>query len=347
MIGVRNKLMLMNTSQSREAIHPNSAPAGVFTPLGQPPDSASKVHLSYSADGKASLVSSTNIVSPPKPSTTRPISAIEPIPFPSRRLTSLQRSHSALPFHSIPSRADAPAGLPLVMPSIAPPPQPHTPRLFSGRSKDARAWEFCCDTEARDELTQQAENESHGSAVAAISLLRSTSGSALKVNHNKRNAPPISLYRSGNSTQLKRPKMGRAQSSLARMQGSIGLSIQPDSANSNGVKAKPVADGFRSPSDSDKENWVPIEGGGHRRLPAPGGASHPDSQAKRRRVLGEPGTSSPMKDNSELRTGDGTVAPKELAADVASFMAAPVSPSKKGDLDCIQGLLSLSQGNWR
>jgi hypothetical protein len=28
-------------------------------------------------------------------------------------------------------------------------------------------------------------------------------------------------------------------------------------------------------------------------------------------------------------------------------MRGEVSPSKRGDLDCIQGLLSLSQGNWR
>jgi hypothetical protein len=33
--------------------------------------------------------------------------------------------------------------------------------------------------------------------------------------------------------------------------------------------------------------------------------------------------------------------------DVDKFMRGEVSPSKKGDLDCIQGLLSLSQGTWR
>jgi hypothetical protein len=33
--------------------------------------------------------------------------------------------------------------------------------------------------------------------------------------------------------------------------------------------------------------------------------------------------------------------------EVEKFMRGEVSPSKRGDLDCIQGLLSLSQGNWR
>ena len=33
--------------------------------------------------------------------------------------------------------------------------------------------------------------------------------------------------------------------------------------------------------------------------------------------------------------------------DVENFMRGEISPSKKGDLDCVQGLLSLSQGNWR
>ncbi|KXJ95319.1 hypothetical protein Micbo1qcDRAFT_192373 [Microdochium bolleyi] len=41
-------------------------------------------------------------------------------------------------------------------------------------------------------------------------------------------------------------------------------------------------------------------------------------------------------------------APRKKPNDVERFMrGGEVSPSKKGDLDCIAGLLSLSQGNWR
>ena len=37
---------------------------------------------------------------------------------------------------------------------------------------------------------------------------------------------------------------------------------------------------------------------------------------------------------------------KQTSEEVERFMRG-ASPGKKGDLDCIQGLLSLSQGNWR
>lgn len=33
--------------------------------------------------------------------------------------------------------------------------------------------------------------------------------------------------------------------------------------------------------------------------------------------------------------------------EVERFMGSSVSPSKKGDIDAVAGLLSLSQGNWR
>ncbi|RAL62519.1 hypothetical protein DID88_005084 [Monilinia fructigena] len=61
----------------------------------------------------------------------------------------------------------------------------------------------------------KAENESNGSAIAAISLIRSTSGSALKSNPSKRNTP------SRPNPQGKRPKMTRASSGAARMQSGV------------------------------------------------------------------------------------------------------------------------------
>lgn len=271
-----------------------------------------------SLDGKAQLISSD--ISPQRPHLPRPILSMSgPV---RRRPGSLQRSQSALPFGSLPVKNSSPA--------------PFHLRLPSGRSRDARTWEFCCDTDARDELTTQAENESSGSALAAISLIRSASSSTMKPNVNKRNAP---APKQDPAKQGKKPKLGRASSSLAKLQG-------------NG-KFEP-----RSPSgDSDKENWVPNDDNGNtRRRPLP--TSRPSKQGSRR-VLEEgssrsshsaaPGAQRSQKNSKPLYAEIYEDSPIDKVVDpeVEKFMRGEVSPSKKGDLDCIQGLLSLSQGNWR
>jgi hypothetical protein len=224
------------------------------------------------------------------------------------------------------------------------------PRLRTGRSQNARTWESFCDSEPRDALTLQAENESNGSAVAAISLIRSTSSSALKPNTNKRNGPP--LDKSESSRHGKKPKLGRALSSVARLQNPVNNSSKPNEEPSTQSK-----DGLvRSPSgDSDKENWVPHEGGGNsRRRPLP--SSRSGYQTNSRTVLGDNhivlshaalGSSRGRKRkaaNDPLRIFEDE---EDVPEEVEKFMRGEISPSKKGDLDCVQGLLSLSQGNWR
>lgn len=212
---------------------------------------------------------------------------------------------------------------------------PLIPRIPSGRSRNARTWEFCCDTDARDELTTQAENESSGSAVAAISLLRSTSTNNLKSNGSKRNAPAPKLE---SVLHCKKPKLGRASSSLARLQGSDKTLLGSPSG------------------DSDKENWLPRDGSGNsqrRNLALP----RPQKQ-KRRRALEESKTGlAPVLGDHKMTNGKSATTEVEIFEDqtkgpevdreVDRFMRGEVSPSKKGDLDCIQGLLSLSQGTWR
>jgi hypothetical protein len=230
---------------------------------------------------------------------------------------------------------------------------PFTPRLPTGRSKDTRTWESCCDSEARDALTLQAENESNGSAVAAISLIRSTSSSALKPNTNKRNAPSLDQSEAGKNN--KKPKLGRAISSVARLQSPSKISSKQIQDPSGYAK-----DGLtRSPSgDSDKENWVPSEGGGNsRRRPLP--SSRSSYQSASRTVLGDNhtvlshasfGNSRSRKRrsaNDSPRVFEDHEHDGDVPEDVEKFMRGEISPSKKGDLDCIQGLLSLSQGNWR
>jgi len=229
---------------------------------------------------------------------------------------------------------------------------PFIPQLPTGRSRDARTWEFCCDPEAQDELTTQAENESHGSALAAISLIRSASNSALKANPNKRNSPSV---KHESSKQGKRAKLGRATSSLARLQNPSKPSKathQPPNYSKDGLMHSPSG-------DSDKENWLPDDHSGNaRRRPLP--SSKSEKHHIPRAVLG---------DNHNVPThafslGSGRNRSRKAAnyepkifedqensgrapAEVEKFMRGEVSPSKKGDLDCIQGLLSLSQGNWR
>ncbi|KAG9238769.1 hypothetical protein BJ875DRAFT_449881 [Amylocarpus encephaloides] len=296
---------------------------------------SSQVRLSMSLDGKAELIPEAS-PSPPRATPPRPSSSRSFMPQTKR---TLQRSQSALPF-TFP--VEGPASNTLQFPS----------GRTSGRSRDARSWEFCCDPEARDELTAQAENESNGSAVAAISLLRSTSNSALKPNSNKRNAPST---KNNSSTLGKKPKLGRATSSLARLQ-----TPHQTTKLSKDKAVNPKDNLMRSPSgDSDKENWFPSENGFNpRRRPLPSGKT--TNQPTSRAVLG---------DNLDIlshavnfggsgkRRRKAKEAPTEIfedqgnaenaSEDVEKFMRGEVSPSKKGDLDCIQGLLSLSQGNWR
>ncbi|TVY39085.1 Homeobox protein [Lachnellula subtilissima] len=295
-----------------------------------------QMRISMSLDGKAELIS--DDLSPPRAIPPRPTSSAGAY-LPQKRMRTLQRSQSALPFGSLP-RQSIP-GAPF-------------PRLPTGRSRDARSWEFCCDTESRDELTTFAENESNGSAVAAISLLRSTSNAALKPNNNKRNAPATKL--DSNNQHGKKLKLGRAQSSLARLQNPLPSS--KDVEKDHGSTGK---DGSTlSPSgDSDKENWMPNDAHGNpRRRPLPS-APRTDKQLGSRAILGDNHKvvshavdfggrnrrrkakdvgSSIFEDKENGGKGDEAV---------EKFMRGEISPGKKGDLDCVQGLLSLSQGNWR
>jgi hypothetical protein len=204
-------------------------------------------------------------------------------------------------------------------------------------------------------LTAFAENESNGSAVAAISLLRSTSNAALKPNNNKRNAP-ATRHEAGKQLG-KKPKLGRAQSSLARLQNPQKPSSKmPETVSGNNGKDRLM----RSPSgDSDKENWLPNDNAGNvRRRPLPSARS--DKQLGSRAVLGDnhniPSHAINFGGNGNRRRKAKDVEPNifedkenagEVDRDVEKFMRGEISPSKKGDLDCVQGLLSLSQGNWR
>ncbi|OLN94239.1 MBF complex negative regulatory component yox1 [Colletotrichum chlorophyti] len=299
----------------------------------------SHVRLSLSLEGKAELVS--NEASPPR--------------LPPTRL--FQRSHSALPSVTLPPISAITESLP--------------PALGRGRSRDAHAWELCCDADAHDELTTQAENESNGSAVAAINLLRSTSG-ILQNNNAKRNCP--TSRPTTRQQQTKKPKLSRTSSSMARMQTSLDDGEKQSLArciNREQMGDKVKVSMLISPSgDSDKENWSPDADGVprqtplfHERRPLPDGTAGKSNPRRTGRVLQDHpgplifggnrartmpavGRRDSAKALSIFEDSRSSPEPKETN-EVERFMRGEVSPSKKGDMDCIAGLLSLSQGNWR
>ncbi|CAH0049973.1 unnamed protein product [Clonostachys solani] len=307
----------------------------------------SHVRLSLSLEGKAELVS--NDASPSRQPPPRPSSTIDILPQPRPR--SLQRSHSAMPSITLPPISALTNSLP-------------PPRLHRGRSRDVHAWESCADADTHDQLTEQAEHESTGSAIAAITLLRSSSG-VLQSSGTKRNA---SLSRSTQRPQqAKRAKLGRASSSIARLENVVNSSdkLKNDTDDCGKVKVSMLV----SPTDSDKENWSPDEDGNsdsyRQRRPLPSGAPPIKSQNARRlgRILeGAKGPTLLGVDRHHFspaprRGGRGVVeifedsrdpdVRKPNEPDVEKFMRGDVSPSKKGDMDCVAGLLSLSQGAWR
>lgn len=362
-----NKANRRDSFQSSVSPTTRSSPGGIL-----PPPSSSQVRLSLSLEGKAELVSSQP--SPPRPAQPPLPADADTLP-PVRTHRTLHRSRSALAGITLPPISTLTAHLP--------------PQLKHGRSRDVHAWESCCEADPRDELTKQAENESSGSAVAAISLLRSSSSSSslnsllnndigsgvMRSCTTKRNAAPAPR------TSAKKAKLSRASSSVARMQTVPPLTMEKD-ANVTIETPEPAKKSHKagvvsllSPSgDSDKENWSPDEHGNgyHRRL-LPEASAKPvdvatgDNLRRVGRVLGEQNglfkpmlgnraNTSPMPrqkgakhagspltifEDREKRSREGT------PNDVERFMCGEISPSKKPDMDCIAGLLSLSQGNWR
>lgn len=227
-----------------------------------------------------------------------------------------------------------------------------------GRSRDVHAWESCADAEVRDELTAQAEHESNGSAIAAISLLRSSSG-VLQPSTAKRNAPMTKTQR---PPQAKKAKLDRSDTSVARIDTSSDESDKFDKEQGK-VKVSMLV----SPTgDSDKENWSPDEDGSpldfqRRRplppappsLPQPRRAGRVLQEQKSPKILGNRANTAPtrprglIKEGMEIFEDAFKYSGPQRDDDVEKFMRGSVSPSKKPDMDCVAGLLSLSQGAWR
>ncbi|KAL8852218.1 MAG: hypothetical protein Q9221_002928 [Calogaya cf. arnoldii] len=270
-----------------------------------------------------------------------------------------------------------------------------------GRSRDSRTWEFYCDSNARDELTKQAEREQSGSALGAIGLIRSCSKGSLSAgtrptNPHKRNAA-LSKPDSGkrlkadSSSKTSKPKLSRASSSVARLQNPAALPRtsnpnkpeRPITADSNDVSLKkkiPTDTGLLDGNESDKENWAP----GTQISVTPRRAHHSTAHSTRPKILTEnqhlPSLSSSLDvllsressgNGRHLRRGTkmgsrvielGSGQENEVDEsenEIRGFMARGSSGSGSGenvivgedgdeeDLDCVEGLLKLSRGDWR
>ena len=216
-------------------------------------------------------------------------------------------------------------------------------RASSGRSRDSRAWEFWCDKDCRSELEQKAEKEASGSAADAIQLLRSTSGrNILGAVPAKRNSAPRG--HSHGSKRLRREgrmPLQRSSTSNGRLQGK---ELEPSSKRVPKLKdTKSVLSVHIPGNDSDKENWSP----------------NSDSQSDEHSIVadadaenGSHGRSSkgPFTFDRRRSGAQRESIDPENDPEIAAFMRAGRESDKVSDheeLDCVQGLLSLSQGNWR
>lgn len=301
---------------------------------------SSQVRLSLSLDGKAEVTTRTGMTPSP------PRSQAVPLPNSAPRINlGLQRSFSAVE----PLKKSVGGAFQM----------PYSRRPMAGRSRDARTWEFYCDSDARNALTEQAEREEKGSATAAIGLIRSRSqnNKIMTPNANKRNAHTQKLEPTkrlkGDGSKTGKPKLARATSSFARLQ----------TINGNSVKHKPAKVGDKDPKsssqpaiyqeyegDSDKENWEPGTQMSNPRRRRPAGFQRVN------RVLEEnlhiPSQSSSLDALMNRRSSDKSSSSEkwnssfEVDEEVAAFMNEKV-PHEEEELDCVQNLLSLSQAAWQ
>jgi hypothetical protein len=282
--------------------------------------------LSMTDDGTAKVVDrSQKSPSPERPRSTAVENAIV------SRLGSLRRSYSAAGLDtSSPTSSSHDAARKL----------PRTSAL--GRSRDSRTWEFWCDSDARSSLISRAEQETSGSAAEAIGLIRSNSSRVLRLNTQKMNSPNPGHHRSRDG---KRPGLQRSQTHHGFVKTKPTQTFQ--SKNQSNKKAND--DEFEQlNTESDKEN----------NEPSTTRSSRPSQPTFMRgtKVLGE--NMEVMSHSSSLgsmmaREGrsKSSRGPKPVGIhvdeEVASFMGSSDSGTAIGeDLDCVQSLLSLSQGNW-
>lgn len=311
--------------------------------------SHSFIRLSMTVDGKARVI--TDADQSPSPPRSQP----PPGRF-AGRTAGLRRSYSAAglneKFREIASQERSP--------KIA--------RTSIGRSRDSRAWEFWCDPDARNSLSEKADQERSGSAADAIGLIRANSRGVLRSSPSKRNAQ---LFMRQDSTKrlrddgLKSPRTGlvRASTSYGRLQTKSPNAIPTPDKN----KCSDTDNDLDIPqTESDKENWEPDDqhqGPRRNRMVE----LHTIGQRCQRQILGENidilSQSSSLgamlarekrqQEPGKKQAVDAESFNPEEDDEIATFMgsrganSSRTSVSSGEELGCVEGLLALSQGNWR
>jgi len=338
--GVEAAVEIPRVEREQTPVHtaPQKAIASGEPPTQNLKSKSSRVRLSMTSDGVAKILTGDD--SSPSPAKSR--SPEEPL----SASRGLRRSYSTAGLDD-PSN---PMGISRRAPGIR--------RVLSGRSRDSRAWEFWCDSEARNVLAKKADQEQSGSAADAISLMRSTSRGALIPISNKGNIRLFenSLTKRENSdySVKSRTAFGRAQSSVGRLQGGHHGAAE---RRKDSVFKKSVTIDL-SGADSDKENWDPIPGisaATSRRLQGETPVRKP-RLGESRTAPSSRGVSTSrrphQRKHSKLDHSKENVNPED-DEEIASFMHGDRTSggqrdvAREDDLDCIHGLLSLSQGNWK
>ncbi|PVH97758.1 hypothetical protein DM02DRAFT_616305 [Periconia macrospinosa] len=232
---------------------------------------------------------------------------------------------------------------------------PKIPRTNSniGRSRDSRAWEFWCDPDTRNNttLTTRAEQEGSGSAADAIGLLRANR-KILAQNQLRQNTPVARRHQSQKMSshsgiKKSRGPMQRASTSYGRLQ------------------SKDYGKGYGSSeseelpqTESDKENWEPEQTPARRTKHA----GQPYGSQRPRQILGENteimsqsqslGALIDREKGSTPRKGGRRDSDPEQDEELRAFMngdglSARTTVSSAEEAGCVEGLLKLSQGQWR
>lgn len=220
---------------------------------------------------------------------------------------------------------------------------PTLPRAPSGRSRDSRAWEFWCDKDCRTELEEKAEKDQSGSAADAIQLLRSTSGRNIL-------GPLSAKHNPGQPNAAKRLRR-EARMPLQRSSTWNGR-LQGKKLGEIAGKAKPKLNGSKSAlsvhipgNSSDKENWSPNSD-----LQSESGLEEGEAAESTAGGKADRNAAKPFGFKTRHTKAHRTSIDPENDPEIAAFMRAgrgSDTVSEHEELDCVQGLLSLSQGNWR
>ncbi|KAI4665214.1 uncharacterized protein J4E88_010539 [Alternaria novae-zelandiae] len=295
------------------------------------------VRIATNEDGTARIV--TDLDKTPSP----PKSKKTPSSF-SRAAAGLRRSYSAAGLND--RLAAAARGEP----------SPKVPRTTSniGRSRDSRAWEFWCDPESRSttSLTTRAEQEESGSAADAIGILRANRR-ILAQNQARQNSSPLMARHSSHKVQSSPLK--KARGSMQRASTISGRFSSKDYADYKKGGESTESDEFPQ-TESDKENWEPNASKSVRRDRQV--AATPPASRAARKILGE--NTDLMSQTSSLgamlakdkrKAGKGVVDPEQddelrqfMHGDDASGRSSINSAEEAG---CVEGLLKLSQGQWK